>query len=166
VRDQTKEQRFIDPDSDSISEQGTVVETPDAVTRQSYGNLQYAGCGKVYPAESGKLVASFVWTSDIFLDDLEMVDIVPEPNSRSGLVETIFSLNGSGRSVLVPSHYAERRKHLASNHSRPCQIETQFKEGNTNHSSRNDPTPTPPTTPIYCDDFDAFIAWAQGLPMP
>jgi hypothetical protein len=126
---QTTEAKHIDPESESMSSQGTVVEIIDTAAPESCDDLEFQGSTNAFPAESsGTMMARLVWTQLICVDSLELVDVIPEPDKKSGLAEGIFNYNGFLLPVFVPSQYAEQRKHHVTHRSRARQVEIRIKE--------------------------------------
>jgi hypothetical protein len=126
---QTTEAKHIDPESESMSSQGTVVEIIDTAAPESCDDLEFQGSTNAFPAESsGKMMARLVWTQLICVDSLELVDVIPESDKKSGLAEGIFNYNGFLLPVFVPSQYAEQRKHHVTHRSNARQVETRIKE--------------------------------------
>ncbi|GIK06312.1 hypothetical protein Aspvir_001959 [Aspergillus viridinutans] len=187
---QTTEAKYIEPESESLSSQGTVVENVDAAAPESCDDLEFHGSTNAFPAESsGKMMTIFAWTSLVCLDSLDLVDVIPEPDEKSGLVEGLFMHNGYLVPVFVPSQYAEQRKHHVTHRSKARQVETRLKETARDRCPRIQPplvpgtgclslppSPTTTTTPteatdtaysskvINCGNLKAFAAWARASP--
>jgi hypothetical protein len=135
------------------------------------------------------MMTIFTWTSLVCLDSLDLVDVIPEPDEKSGLVEGLFMHNGYLVPVFVPSQYAEQRKHHVTQRSKARQVETRIKETATDRCPQIQaplvpgtgflplpPNPTTTTTPaeatdaayaskvINCGNLKAFAAWARASP--
>lgn len=137
---QTTEVKYIDPESESLSSQGTVVDNVDAAAPERCDDLEFHGSTNAFPAESsGKMMTIFTWTSLVCLDSLELVDVIPEPDRKSGLVEGLFMHNGYPVSVFVPLEYAEQRKHQCyTSFQSPASRDTH--QGDGHRSLPSDPT--------------------------
>ena len=184
VEVQTAEKKPINPDSDSLSDQVTAVEGIDTVTPDRHEDLHFCGSTNAIPTDpSGKLMAIFSWVSEICLDSLELVNVIPGSDKKSGLVEGIFRYGDSLVPIFIPLQYAEQRQ-CQSNRSGTSRVEAQIKGTPTDHRPGNQGPllcstgslpPTPPTTPtpiettdsaqpvnlIICSNLATFAAWAQ-----
>jgi hypothetical protein len=186
-RTQSRHKSSSTLDPDGLSGQVTVTESIDISKPDHHEDLHFCDSTNAIPAEpSGKLMAIFSWISNICVDSLELVDVIPGSGKKSGLVEGIFRYKSSLVPIFIPSWYAEQRQ-CQSRHCGTSQIEAPIKESPTDHRLGNQrPVPcstgllplpaTPPTTPtpseasstaqsdnlISCTNWGAFATWAQA----
>ncbi|CEL11955.1 hypothetical protein ASPCAL15049 [Aspergillus calidoustus] len=184
---QNTEQTQIKLDSGSLSGQVTVTESIEISKPDHHEDLQFCGSTNALPVEpSGKLMATFLWTKDVCPDSLELVDVIPGSDKKSGLVEGIFRYKSSLVPIFIPSRYAEQRQ-CQPRHCGTSQVDAPMEESPTDHKLGNESPlpcstgflalpPTPPTTPtpreasntaqsdnfINCTNWGAFAAWAQA----
>ncbi|KAL5333502.1 hypothetical protein BJX70DRAFT_403512 [Aspergillus crustosus] len=94
--------------SNSLSDWSSVVKIIDTVTLGDYNNLKFSGSINVFLDElSEKLVAIFAWTSLVYLDSHELVEVIPEPEKKFGPVEAIFNYYSTLVPIFSPLQYAE-----------------------------------------------------------
>jgi hypothetical protein len=154
---QNTEQTQIKLGSSSLSGQVTVTERIDISVPDHHEDFQFCSTDALPVGPSGKLMAIFSWTKEVYPDSLELVDVIPGSDKKSGFVEGIFLYEGSRVPMFIPSWYAEQRQ-CQSHHRGTSQVETPIKESPTDrrlcdHSPLScskgfSPVPpTPPTTP-------------------
>lgn len=136
---------------DSMSVQSTIAPVTDALVNAYSEDLQFVGAGDAKPSESNKMVATFVWTIDVNLDELELVGPVPSSGRTFIFERCIFACDGQQYPVNVPWWYAERRK--------AREMQMQIGGSTTNGSFMNGLICTPPSTPTDCEHFD-IASWA------
>jgi hypothetical protein len=179
---QNTEQTQIKLGSSSLSGQVTGTERIDISVPDLHEDLQFCSTNALPVGPSGKLMAIFSWTKEVYPDSLKLVDVIPGSDKKSGFVEGIFLYEGSRVPMFIPSWYAEQRQ-CQSRHCGTSQVEAPIKESPTDHRLGNQrplpcgtgllPLPaTPPTTPtsreasstmqsdnlISCANWSAFAA--------